>query len=157
MPELQLDLEWSNRGQTREERMTRVAAKLRMYLDGEEMTAEAVSLLGHALERLGLDIADPPALRQALKEVKSDAKAAAEEGHDSCGPDLDDAQLLRCEQRRYAAMYSDCGLACVRAFTRFIEPDLRVAGYAQGWPLTGARAHRHRHQRAAHGRGRDRV
>jgi hypothetical protein len=150
LPALKFDYEWSNRGQTREERLQRVATKLQKYLDGETLPPAAMELLRNGLQRLEMDIDDKPALRQALKEVKKDAAASAGNEGEECGPELDDDELLECEQRRYAAMYSGCGVGCVRAFSKFIEPDLKVAGYAPGWPLL---QRRHR----AHNRVRERA
>lgn len=95
---------------------------------------------------MGLKLEDKAALRRALEGVARDAAETGEEGEGRCGPDLSDAELLQCEQRRYAAMYEGCGVGCVRALSRFIEPDLKAAGYAPGWPLPASRHRVHRHR-----------
>lgn len=134
LPALEFDAQWRNRGISHEQRLQRLATKLRAYLGGTTFAGEKMEVFKNGLQRLGLDINDRAGLENALAEVNNSLQQVAGK-EEQCNPDLAEEELLACEQRRYAKVWRECGLGCVRAFARFIKPDLEAGGYDPGWPL----------------------
>lgn len=146
LPELELDATWENRGQSREERLRFIANKLQAFLNGDDIAPEAMKILRVGVSQLGLDMGDRAGLEAALQEVTQSMQQVAGTA-ERCNRNLSEEEMLACEQRKYADMWRQCGRGCVRAFARFIKPDLDAGGYGHDWPLSLASSQLPRKQR----------